>query len=463
MTFQREFAEKRFGYGLSPTIAPVVSVEAMLTGINAQDAQASRFAIEDFGTFRQRLIAAQTANKARRQALDAGDEAAAAQFTAQRDIVNREARQAKAGWLLRTLLRRTCTEQAFFERLVAFWGDHFTARGKSGVLRHGTTSYLETSIRPHVGGRFADLLIATTTSPLMLHYLDQQRSIGPRSVHAIKSGGKVGLNENLAREVIELHTLGVDGPYTQNDVRQLAELLTGLTFQLEKGTRFRKDFAEPGPETVMGKHYGPEPGLGPVRQVLDDLAMHPATARHIAWKLAVHFVADIPDPALVSHVEAAYLRSDGALMACYAALLEHPAAWQRDTMNMRPPLEFVSAAMRALAVEPEPLLALGENEVGGLFYGPLARMGQRFQQPNGPDGWPEADEAWVTPQGIAARIEWAMRVPRRITGSLPDPRAFVRHALGAEVPRDVAFAAGAAESPYEAIGLVLSSPAFQRR
>ncbi len=463
MTFFAEFAEKRFGYGLSPVIKPVASIDAMLRGVSAADQMSETFPIESFETFRHRMMAATAARKARRQAQNTGDEDAIKRFTKERNIINRDARQAKAGWLLRTLLRRTYTEQAFFERLVEFWGDHFTAQGKAGVMRRGTSPYLETAIRPHVGGRFADMLFSAMTNPLMLHYLDQERSMGPQSLRAIKNPGKFGLNENLAREVLELHTLGIDGPYTQADVQQLAELLTGLSYQVEKGTRFRKDFAEPGAETVMGQTYGPNPGMGPIRQILEDLAMHPATARHIARKLAVHFVSDGPPPALVSHIERAFIQSDGDLMASYAAMLEHPAAWQTDALNIRPPLEFVSAAMRALAIKPEPLLRHGEKEVAALFYGPLALMGQRFQQPSGPDGWPEEDEAWVTPQGIAARIEWAMSVPRKIASPLPDPREFVIHALGATVPGEVAFAAAAAESRHEAIGLVLSSPAFQRR
>ena len=387
--FSAEFAERRFGYGLSPVIAPVTSLDTMLAGVTGPDMQSDRFPIEDFETFRGRMMVATAARKARKQAQKDGDAEAASRFTKECKVINREARQAKADWLLRTLLRRTYTEQAFYERLVAFWGDHFTAQGKAGVMRRGTSPYLETSIRPHVGGLFADLLIATVTSRLMLHYLDQERSMGPQSARAIKKAGQFGLNENLAREVIELHTLGVGGSYTQMDVRQLAELLTGLTYQIGKGTRFRKDFAEPGEEMILGNVYGPKPGMASIKKALRDLAAHPATARHIAHKLAVHFVSDTPDPVLVQHIEQAYLRSDGNLTACYAALLEHPAAWQRDTMNMRPALEFVSAAMRALAIKPEPLLRHGEKQVAALFYGPLTLMGQRFQQPNGPDGWPE--------------------------------------------------------------------------
>lgn len=460
--FLPHIAERRFGYGLSPQVAPPVSVDAMLQGLTAPDEIAARFAIEDFDTFRQRMVAATEARKARKAARNAGDDAEAKRQRKARNVINKAAREAKGEWLLQTLLRRAHTPHALRERLVSFWGDHFTAQGKAGVIRRGTSPFIETAIRPHIAGRFEDMLVAAVTSPLMLHYLDQTRSMGPKSARAIKKNGKFGMNENLAREVIELHTLGVAAPYSQTDVTQLAELLTGLTFQAPKGTRFRKDFAEPGAEVVLGRSYGPEGGLAPIRQVLRDLARHPATARHIARKLAVHFIADTPPKALVDHLAQVYKRSGGALIEVYAALLGHEAAWQAPATNFRPPLEFMSAAFRALAVPPGAVAGASEKEIIRLFYGPLSLMGQTYQKPGGPDGWPEEDEAWVTPQGIAARLEWAVHVPRKLLGNLPDPRVFVETVLP-DAPQDVHFAAAAAESRHEAIGIILCAPAFQRR
>ncbi|AXI48166.1 DUF1800 domain-containing protein [Sulfitobacter sp. SK012] len=463
MTFSPEFAERRFGYGLSPLNPPVASTAAMLAGITAADVQAENFPIEGFETFRNRMILATSKRKELKKARKAGAKDDVQRLTKERKVINRAARQDSRRWMLASMLRRAHTQQAFFERLVAFWGDHFSAQGKAGVLRRGTAPFIETVMRPHVGGRFADLLIAAVTHPLMVHYLDQERSMGPQSNRALKIGRKAGLNENLAREVIELHTLGVSGPYTQDDVRQLAELFTGMSFQVEHGFKFRKDFVEPGTETVLGKTYGPKPSIGVIHSVLEDLARHPATARHIAQKLAVHFVSDMPDPLLVAHLEAAYLENDGALMPVYAALLEHPAAWQETALNMRPADEFIGAAFRALGMTSGAVDGLVEKDIIDLFYKPMALMGQTYQKPDGPDGWPEEDNAWVTPQGIAARMEWAMQVPLRLMPELPDPRDFVVTALGALAPPEVVFAAGAAESRHEAIGLVLCAPAFQRR
>lgn len=464
MAFSPQLAEKRFGYGLSPTIRPVSSVGEMLARLVAPDRMAREFPIENFDMFRERMIRMRNWRRELRQARKRGDEGEARRLTKARRVENRHAREAKVQWMFQTFLRRSQTEQAFRERLVAFWGDHFTAEGKQGVLRRATSPYWESAIRPNVTGNFADLLIAATTHPLMLHYLDQERSVGPQSQTAIRRGKKnLGLNENLAREVIELHTLGVNGPYSQTDVTQLAELLTGLTYQSQVGFKFQKNMSEPGAETVLGKTYGPNPGLGPIHDVLRDLAMHPATARHLATKLAIHFVADVPDPGLIAAMEQRYLETSGNLMAVYAAMLKHPAAWDPTLYNIRPPVEYISTCCRALGATPKTFMRLKERSAQQMFYVPLRMMGQNYQRPTGPDGIPEEDAEWITPQGVAARLEWATQVPRRLFPKLPDPREFVEHALGDDVPPQVAFAANAAENRSVAIGLILASPAFQRR
>lgn len=458
--FDPQLAEIRFGYGLSPLVSPPSGAEDMLQRVGIPDPVEVRFEIETFPTFRTRMVAAQAQMDIRRK--NRGTDMAAAAIK-QRRLINKAARQEMARWLGQDLLRRSYTRAAFRERLVAFWGDHFSAQGKRGVIRRGTSPYLESAIRPHIAGRFADLLQAAILSPLMLHYLDQATAIGPNSTRAAKRKKASGLNENLAREVLELHTLGVDGPYDQEDVRQLAELFTGLSFQAQNGFKFRKDFVEPGPETVLGRTYPDEASLRPIRMVLEDLATHPATARHIAHKLAVHFSADVPEPDLVRALAARFFETEGDLLQVYAALLDHPAAWRREMTNFKPPDAFLSSALRALGVPSAAIAALDENATRALFTEPLAQMGQVWQRPEGPDGWPEEDGAWVTPQGLSWRIRWAMSAPEQLRPDLPDPRDFVETALGGYAPEPVRFAAAAAESRPEAIGLVLVSPAFQRR
>lgn len=381
-------------------------------------------------------------------------------FTARR----REMRQKNYGWAGQALLRRVQATDAMRERLSTFWADHFTTVGRDSVTRMAHPIYIEEAIRPHVSGRFAEMLKAVVTHPVMLVYLDQNRSVGPNSPVARKARRKKrGLNENLARELLELHTLGVGAPYAQADVRELAELLTGLRYSHPKGFAFQPGFAEPGPETVLGREYGGEtPALADIHAVLEDLAVHPATAAHIARKLAVHFVSDRPDPALIDAMTVRFSETGGDLHAVYEAMLNHPAAWNFDQSNVKPPLDFVASALRALDVTPGEMPMDVPVRLYRTLIAPMTLMGQEWERAPGPDGWPEADTDWITPQRLAARLQWAMTAPAGIRRALPDPRDFVDTALGRHAPEAVRFAAMAAEDRAEGIGLVLASPAFQR-
>lgn len=466
MSFDPLLAEKRFGYGLSPLVAPPQSIDQMRERLTQPDLMAEQFPIEPFSQFRDRMVTAQSLFKERRKHRGTPE---AKKLRKELNLLKKVARQQHRRWLTFSMLRRVWTRDAFRERLAAFWADHFFAQGKAGILKRGTSPYIEEAIRPHLNGRFADLLIAVITSPLMIHYLDQENSMGPDSPKAEKRGAKAGLNENLARELLELHTLGVGAPYSQDDVRQLAHLLTGLTHTAKQGGVFRKDYAQPGAETVLGRSYGGEkPSLSDIHAVLRDLAVHPATARHLATKLAVHFVSDTPPVDLIDSLEASYRDSGGDLAVVNQTLLNHPSVWQPNLQNLKLPEEFVASAMRALAVAPEVFTNLTDDReheklVERLFLRPLARMGQPWQAPLGPDGWPEEDSNWLTPQGLSARMEWALLAPSQLRDPLPDPRVFVLEALGPEVPEAVLFAAQGAESRQEAIALILSSPAFQRK
>ncbi|MBO9463998.1 DUF1800 domain-containing protein [Tropicibacter sp. R15_0] len=461
MSFDPHLAEFRFGHGLSPDIAPPQGVGEMLRGLTDTDDMAERFEIEPFPVFRQRMMQRESLQKQFKK-LRGTDEGKALQK--QIKLLKKDARQDHYLWMTAQILRATHSQTPFRERLQGFWADHFTTAGKAGIARRGVSPYIETTIRPHMSGKFEDMLIAAVTHPLMVHYLDQERSAGPNSIRAQKKPGKYGLNENLAREILELHTLGVGGPYTQNDVRELAELLTGLTFKINQGRHFQKALAEPGAETVLGKSYGGgQPHIRDIEAVLRDLARHPATARHLATKLAVHFVSDQPDPDLIGAVETAWRDSDGDLSEVYRALLSHPAAWDPSVSNFKQPFDFICSAARALAVHPRAIGNLSEKHARQRLFEPLALMGHIWQKPSGPDGLAEEDAAWITPQGMAVRLQWAVIVPRLLVGQLPDPRDFVDTALGPRADETIRFAAAAAESRAEGVGLVLISPAFQRR
>lgn len=450
MSFTPRQAEVRFGCGLSPSVAPPATLPEMLDRLTGADQAAAAHPIEGWSTFATRVVAYRAARKARGSD-GSGDDAL--------KEIRVAARQANADWIGQMFLRRAVTRDGFRERLTAFWADHFTAIGRGNPMLFGQLPYVEDTIRPRLTGRFADLLRAVATAPLMLHYLDQASSMGPDSVVGLKR--RKGANENLARELLELHTLGVGAGYGQGDVTELAHLLTGLGISAEAQFVYRPGWSEPGAETVLGVSYGSEgPGrLDDIYAALDDLAARPETAQHLARKLAVHFVADEPDAGLVEAMAAAYRDTDGALLAVYRAMLEHPAAWQ-GAGTIKTPVDFVGSALRGLGVRDLPMRRTGR--MMALLANPLELMGQPWRGPDGPDGWPEADGDWITPQRLAGRLQWALNVPGVLADPLPDPRDFVGAVLAGDVPDTLRFAARAAETREEGIALILSSPAFQR-
>ncbi|MEL7280246.1 MAG: DUF1800 domain-containing protein [Pseudomonadota bacterium] len=458
MRFTPDRAAIRFGCGLSPRHPAPGSVEDMLTTLTGPDRAAQEFPIPGMKPVFEMALRERKARHATRPFKGTDQYEAAFEKV---KIERRAMREMASVWFGQALMRRAQTPDGFRERLVSFWSDHFTAAGKVLFLKFAPVTYAEEAIRPHVAGRFKDLLRAAVTHPLMLHYLDQAKSVGPQS-RVAKRNPKRGLNENLARELLELHTLGVGGPYTQSDVRQLAELLAGLSFTHVDGFVFAKDQADPGDKTVLGKHYGGRDRLAAIYTVLDDLAAHPATARHIALKLATHFAGDAPDAALVGALERRFLDTGGDLLAVYQVMLEHPASWADGPRNVKQPIDFIGSSLRALDLQPRQMPKKKVAQMRKFFHSPLVMMGQTWGQPAGPDGWPEADEDWITPQRLAARLQWAMATPLRLRRTLPDPRDFVEIALGSEAPEQVRFAARAAESRPEGVGVVLSSAAFQR-
>jgi len=443
----------RYGFGLSPLDEPPASVQDMLNRLSGPDEAAQRWPIAGFDQRARETFALQDLRRKERK-------------KGKTDVTEvKKLYHALARGLMKdvgaSVQRAIGGDDAFRERLVRFWADHFTVVAKGKGLRFVTTAYVEEAIRPHVTGRFSDLLKSADTHPAMLVYLDQILSIGPHSPIGKRSGR--GLNENLAREIMELHTLGVGASYTQKDVRQFAELLTGLFYNFRTGSKFRAAAAEPGAETVLGRSYGGgKASVADIHAALDDLARHPDTARHIARKLAVHFVSDSPDQGLVDHVAAAFRDSDGDLMAVYTALLEHPAAWANPGEKARQPFDYVVAALRALAVPPAYIGRLKPVDIRRWLFAPMAVMGQPWQQPNGPDGWPEETDYWITPSGLAARIEWALMVADKL-GRRTDPRELARRALAGGADARMLQVVGAAESRREGIALVLASPEFNRR
>ncbi len=359
------------------------------------------------------------------------------------------------------------TTQPFRERLVQFWSNHFAVSADKPPVTALAAGLENEAIRPGLDGSFADLLLAVTRHPAMLLYLDNQASIGPNSrlaQRARRSGRaqrQFDINENLGREILELHTLGVQGGYSQDDVIALATILTGWSVgggrgRLRAGSpgqfEFRAAVHEPGGRNLLGRRYA-QSGQAQGEAALRDLAMQPATARHLAEKLARHFVADQPDTELIEHLAAVYLRSDGQLPALHAALVDAPAAWQQDFAKFKTPSEFVLSALRALQIVPPRARELA----GGLML-----LGQPAYRPGSPAGWPDQAASWDGADGLMKRIEWATTVGQRLAGVI-DPLQRAQAVLGPALGEHSAMAIRRAESRAQGVALLLMSPEFQRR
>lgn len=351
------------------------------------------------------------------------------------------------------------TRVPFQERLVWFWANHFTVSAEKPLIFAVVGSFEREAIRPNLAGRFSDLLLAATRHPAMILYLDNHLSVRPGfnpPPPKLPNGPRpTGLNENLAREILELHTLGVNGGYTQADVATFARVLTGWTVGglAEPGFRFVARRHDAGAKTLLGKTYA-QTGEAQGEAVLADLAAHPATAEHIATKLARHFIADQPPPAAVERIARAFRESGGDLPTVHRALLECPEAWQAPLAKLKSPVEYLVSCLRALP-------AARVAKAQALFYA-LNQMGQRPYFAPSPQGWPDSAQAWAGADALWKRIEWAGILASRL-GSNIDPLALARESYGDAVGEPTRLAIARAESRQQGLALWLASPEFQRR
>jgi uncharacterized protein (DUF1800 family) len=365
------------------------------------------------------------------------------------------------------------TDAPFVERLVHFWSNHFAVSADKQPLAALAGLYEQEAIRPYVTGNFYELLLAAERHPAMILYLDNQASMGASSTAATlvrrNRGRELGLNENLAREILELHTLGVDGGYSQADVTEFAKILTGWSIggALGQGARvlerfggdggspgefhFRAGMHEPGDKTVLGLRYR-ERGAEEGEDVLRALAQHPSTARHLATKLARHFVADDPPPKLVDRLADVYLRNDGELTSVYSALLDASESWREPFAKWKSPHDFVLSAYRSLAVVPEDLQPITAF---------LTQAGQRPYAPGSPAGWPDTAANWNGGDALLKRIEFAAAAGRRSGGRI-EPLQLAGEVLG-ELGEHTTMAIRDADDRAQAFALLLASPEFLRR
>jgi uncharacterized protein (DUF1800 family) len=352
------------------------------------------------------------------------------------------------------------TPAPFHERLAWFWANHFTVSAEKPVVFALVGSFEREAIRPHVTGRFADMLLAASQHPAMILYLDNHLSVRQgwkprRPPPNAAFPAPTGLNENLAREILELHTLGVNGGYTQADVTEFARVLTGWTVARARRPGFAFDAArhEPGPRTLLGRTYA-EDGVAQGEAVLRDLAAHPATAQHVATKLARHFIADQPPPEAVARIARAFRESGGHLPSVYGALLESPEAWERPLAKLKTPVEYLVSCLRAIP-------AARAAKPQALFFA-LRGMGQRPFFASSPQGWPDTADAWAGADALWKRIEWAGILAAR-AGSGVDPLRLASESYGEALGAATRLAIERAESRQQGLALWLASPEFQRR
>jgi uncharacterized protein (DUF1800 family) len=343
-------------------------------------------------------------------------------------------------------------EIGFAERLTWFWSNHFCVSVAKNGVRPLAGAYEREAIRPHVLGRFADMLLAVETHPAMLIYLDNARSIGPNSQAGLDRGK--GLNENLAREILELHTLGVRTVYTQDDVTRFAKIITGWTVIPAKQEHagefmFNPRMHEPGAQTLVGTPFA-DNDFDQGRTALAMLARHPATARHVAVKLVRHFISDQPVPALADKLAARFIATDGDLKEVAKTLVNAPESWSATDRKLKRPSEWMVAALRATGAEADM----------GTFLQAQNLLGEPLWRPAAPKGFSDDDAAWI--DGLAQRLDVANELARRIAGTT-DPQAALEASLGPLATDETRTAIRRAESRPQALTMLFMAPEFQRR
>jgi uncharacterized protein (DUF1800 family) len=364
----------------------------------------------------------------------------------------KELRQTNVQGLVRRWQHMINTPTPVVERWVQFWANHFCVAATKGTTLALVWPHEYEAIRPNAFGQYKDLLRAAILHPAMLLYLDNAQSIGPQS--RVGTRREKGLNENLARELLELHTLGVNAGYSQSDVTQTALLLTGWTVGQQTGGKsdFVAAMHQPGTKVILGKTYqeGPEA----LDYLLTDLARHPACSKFMATKLCRHFVTDDPPLPLIDAVARSFEKSDGDLVVTANTLLSHEIAWAPENPSkFKRPEDLIVSAHRMLKL---PMQAVEQNAAS------VIAMGQAPGRAPSPQGWPDRTEEWLSPDSLMKRVQWAQRFGDNFRESI-DPRELMRQAFGKDLSTTTAHAIDSAESGAQALAMALASPEFLRR
>jgi uncharacterized protein (DUF1800 family) len=452
----------RFGLGPLPDgIAAIASdpQEALLAELNHPVAEITGSGLLASGDAARATFSFQQERKAERAAMAAEKAGSENGNTTQDSQIRKTPSLPQQIYLSEAMARyqaAVTSQTGLTERLVWFWSNHFCVSADKGPVRSISGAFEREAIRPHILGSFSEMLLAVETHPAMLFFLDNVQSIGPQSVAGLRRGK--GLNENLAREILELHTLGARTVYDQSDVTSFANVITGWTIRPfrqdpERGGEFvfNPRMHEPGPQRVVGKTYR-DNGFEQGRSVLRDIAVHEATAHHIALKLARHFVADEPPPALVARLASRFAGTGGDLKAVTQELIKSPEACSVPREKLKKPSEWIISALRA----------------SGTRFSDIRRvvqmqnvLGEPLWRPPAPKGFADDSASWI--DGISERLDIAQQISRVAPLSNQEPDAFIEAALGPLASNETRQTIRRAASRQQALALLLMSPEFQRR
>lgn len=472
-------AARRYGYGLKPGEAPAADVEALMLQLKRGSAAKPRFPRDGITGRRETIGRLLTVRAVEAKAALEGRPNPGLRLETQREAERFFVRD-----MLARIGQAVASENGFFERLASFWIDHFSVSARKAYeMRMIVPLFEAEAIRPNLAGSFTGLLRAAMLHPAMLIYLDPEQPGGPMPTALLRTGK--GLNEALARELLELHTLGTG--YTPDDVRGASLILAGLSLDSRSlAVAYQPPPAEPGTLALLGKTYGADGRSGSDHlTMLEDLAARPETARNICAKLVRHFIADQPPQEIVDQMVAAWSESGGNLTAVYRAMLEHPRAWSGETGKVIPPFDFVVSGLRAFEQKGDEFSTLAKAaelddtaEASGtpakgpavqqpavaraLTFQALSRLGQPVWQPPSPAGFPDDVEAWLSARQLSERLAWA-RLAARTLGRDLDPPTFLAATL-ADAARDrTRQVVAEAPTKVHGVAMVLASPEFNRR
>ena len=443
-------ATSRLGYGPSPATAQAAQTGAKAWSLQQIDAayaasQAAPIVPADIARFNQPLSDTSRDFKAEREARKNAKEQAASPNVASMPNnaateagFSREMQQTAAAWRLMAC-SDPAMENPLLARMTEFWFNHLNVFTGKGTVRPFVGHYMLNVIRANALGRFEDLLLASAHHPAMLLYLDQAQS------------NVRGLNENYARELLELHTLGVDAAYSQNDVRELARILTGWTVNLPRGEGFvfAPRLHDQGDKTLLGRRFLAD-GMREGEDAIRMLARQPATAQRIARRLASTFVSDQPPQALVDQLAATFSATQGDIRAVLRVLVESPEFWRTDNTLFKTPLDFACSALTAAG-------GARERREIALTLGFLAQAGQPMHGWQTPDGYKTDAATWLAPEALTRRADYAMALAKTIQERGTEPaylQPFINPASRERIAR---------EAPTTRYGLMLASPDFMRK